>query len=171
MRVPTLKSEPKYMQNRKGSETYVCCKRSELLCVLLPMIQGDLGGQIFQLSKISKRQLQTQDAAAQDGISTEPRSYRVWSGKIAYADHDSRAISDQAVVLPQGGSSNLGMSEVWLDALTKVVPQPNVSAVCAAEPLDLYCLPTLRCALTFCILCLFALLSSPLPISRVKNNL
>ena len=150
------------MQNRKGSETYVCSKRAELLCVLLPMIQGDLGGQIFQLSKISKRQLQTQDAE-QDGISTDPRSYRVWSGKIAHADHDARALSDQAVVLPQGGNSNLGMSEVWLDALTKVKPQSSISAVCAAAPLEFFCIMILRCELSFFVYSAsFSLLSSHL---------
>ena len=39
------------LQMRKGAETFVCQHRAHLLCVLLPAIQGDVGGIIFSLLK------------------------------------------------------------------------------------------------------------------------
>lgn len=49
------------------------------------------------------------DEPAGDG-GREPRQYRVWSGKIALADEDAGH-----------GVGSHGMSEVWLDNLTKVI--------------------------------------------------
>ena len=39
------------LQMRKGGETFVCTHRAELLGILLPIIQGDVGGIIFSLLK------------------------------------------------------------------------------------------------------------------------
>lgn len=39
------------LQMRKGGETFVCSHRAELLSILLPIIQGDVGGLIFSLLK------------------------------------------------------------------------------------------------------------------------
>jgi len=39
------------LQMRKGTEAFVCSHRAELLGILLPIIQGDVGGLIFSLLK------------------------------------------------------------------------------------------------------------------------
>ena len=40
-----------------GSEAFVCARRAELLCVLLPFVQRDVGGHLFSLRKWSKRSM------------------------------------------------------------------------------------------------------------------
>jgi hypothetical protein len=74
---------------RKGSETFVCLHRAELLGTLLPIIQGDIGGLIFSMVKWSKRMIA--GLASQD--SRVPVRFRLWSGKLAVIQEDSSVCS------------------------------------------------------------------------------
>ena len=85
------------LHTRKSAETFVCLQRADLLSVLLPLIQGDVGGLIFSLLKWSKRMM-TGDAAAS---TRAPVRFRLWSGRLAVvredADHCSCDIPMHAI--------------------------------------------------------------------------
>lgn len=67
------------LEMRKGSEAFFSARRAELLCILLPIVQGNVGGQLFSLCKWSKRMLfQGKKAETGRGYVT----FRVWSGKL-----------------------------------------------------------------------------------------
>ena len=73
------------IQMRKGAETFVCTHRAHLLSVLLPAIQGDVGGSIFSLRKWSKRMM----AGLEEEGSRRPVRFRLWSGKLAVVQEDT----------------------------------------------------------------------------------
>ena len=80
------------LQLQKSAEAYSCLQRAELLSVLLPIVQGDVGGQIFSLLKWSKQMLW---AGSLDESYRKFAKYRIWSGKITVIEEDNEIASTE----------------------------------------------------------------------------
>eukprot|EP00960_Hanusia_phi_P076366 768551-Hanusia_phi.AAC.8 len=83
------------LQQQKASEAYSCVQRAELLSVLLPIVQGDVGGQIFSLLKWSKQMLW---AGKLDESYRNYAKYRIWSGKITVIEEDNSIASSEICI-------------------------------------------------------------------------